>query len=93
MWADILNEGDGGDTGVLQTTEGLPAGDISVFWDATVDDDADDIDDSGGECQRAYVIAMTDGYYNGSLLLPIRTETPSYALSDGTSNTLGRYCR
>ena len=45
----------------------------SVFYDAEREDDPDtallegDIntcDDIGGSCQRAYVIAMTDGYYN-----------------------------
>ena len=83
-----FESGNGGDTGVLQTTEGLPAGDTSVFWDATVDDDADDIDDSGGECQRAYVIAMTDGYYNGSFTIGNRDGDSVYALTDGTANTM-----
>ncbi len=83
-----FESGNGGDTGVLQTTEGLPAGDTSVFWDATVDDDIDDIDDSGGECQRAYVIAMTDGYYNGSFTIGNRDGNSVYALTDGTANTL-----
>ncbi len=83
-----FESGNGGDTGVLQTTEGLPTGDTSVFWDATVDDDADDIDDSGGECQRAYVIAMTDGYYNGGFTIGNRDGNSVFALSDSTSNTL-----
>lgn len=58
----------------LRTTSGLGTAkgptctspDTSVFWDAHQDIDADTCDDSGGECQRAYVIAMTDGYYNES---------------------------
>ena len=58
------------DTSVLKTSEGLTsASDAtrpSVFWDADSDVDTDTIDDSGGECQRAFVIAMTDGYYNES---------------------------
>ena len=58
------------DASVLKTSEGLTsASDAtrpSVFWDANSDVDADTIDDSGGECQRAFVIAMTDGYYNES---------------------------
>ncbi len=83
-----FESGNVGDTGVLQTTEGLPAGDTSVFWDATVDDDLDDIDDSGGECQRAYVIAMTDGYYNGGFTIGNRDGNSVFALTDGTSNTL-----
>lgn len=56
----------------LTTTSGLgtakgptcTSSDTSVFWDAHQDIDTDTCDDSGGECQRAYVIAMTDGYYN-----------------------------
>ena len=59
-----------GDLSSLQTTSGLNkgtcSGDLSVFWDANEDDDADTCADSGGACQRAYVIAMTDGYYNES---------------------------
>jgi len=59
---------DTGDYSGLKTTSGAVAGcitpDTSVFWDAHQDIDTDTCDDSGGECQRAYVIAMTDGYYN-----------------------------
>ncbi len=55
----------------LKTSEGLTsASDAtrpSVFWDANSDVDTDTIDDSGGGCQRAFVIAMTDGYYNECL--------------------------
>lgn len=84
-----FDEGDSGDYSNLQTSEGLPDGDISVFWDATTEDDVDDIDDSGGECQRAYVIAMTDGYYNQSFSITNQDGNSAYALSDATSNTLG----
>ena len=87
--------GNAGDYANLQTTEGLWAspGDTSVFWDRDVDDDADDIDDSGGECQRAYVIAMTDGYYNGAFTIGNRDGDSVYALTDGTSNTLADIAR
>ena len=63
-----FESGDTGDYQNLQTSEGLNqgtcSGDDSVFWDARENDDSDDCDDSGGECQRAFVIAMTDGYYD-----------------------------
>lgn len=67
-------KGNTGDYTGLRTTSGLMTAkgphctspDTSVFWDAHQDIDADTCDDSGGECQRAYVIAMTDGYYNES---------------------------
>jgi type IV pilus assembly protein PilY1 len=57
---------DTGDYTNLKTSEGLCSGDDSVYYDANKDSDADTCDDAGGECQKAYVIAMTDGYYNGS---------------------------
>ena len=67
-----FQKGTSGDYAGLLTTSGLgsyhssacTSSDDSVFWDAKTDDDDDACDDSGGECQRAYVIAMTDGYYN-----------------------------
>lgn len=63
-----FQEGDSGDISELETTSGLNkgtcSGDFSVFWDAEKGDDGDTCADSGGACQRAYVIAMTDGYDN-----------------------------
>jgi type IV pilus assembly protein PilY1 len=67
-----FEKGTSDDYAGLLTTSGLgshhssacTSSDDSVFWDAKSDDDTDACDDSGGECQRAYVIAMTDGYYN-----------------------------
>ena len=57
------------DNSNLETSAGLNpgvcSGDTSVFYDSDKDYDTDTCDDAGGECQRAYVIAMTDGYYNG----------------------------
>ena len=60
------------DDGVLRTSDGETcsdgsgdnSGSDSVFYDADRDDDENTCDDIGGSCQRAYVIAMTDGYYN-----------------------------
>lgn len=67
-----FEKGTSGDYSGLLTTSGLgtnqgstcTSADTSVFWDADKNDDLDTCDDSGGECQRAYVVAMTDGYYN-----------------------------
>lgn len=85
-----FQEGDSGSLEVLKTRSGLPTGDNSVFWDANTDDDANDIDDSGGECQRAYVIAMTDGYNNEGLSYNLGNAdgTSVRALRDNLSNTL-----
>ncbi len=64
-----FEETDSGDFASLLTSEGLNdgtcSGDDSVYYDAHKDIDVDICDDTGGECQKAYVIAMTDGYYNG----------------------------
>ena len=93
---------DSGDYTNLRTTEGLNegscSGDTSVYYDAHKDIDTDTCDDTGGECQKAYVIAMTDGYYNGGFDFDTAGSTGfndnvdgsnTYtALRDGASNAL-----
>lgn len=68
-----FQKGTSGDDSDLKTTEGLNdpsptegtcSGDTSVFYDYKPESDGDLCDDTGGACQRAYIIAMTDGYYN-----------------------------
>ena len=89
-----FQQGNTGDLAALQTTSGLNkgtcSGDDSVFWDAYEDDDADTCADSGGECQRAYVIAMTDGYYNEqfSSVLNVDSGSTYPVLRDSAASTL-----
>ncbi len=79
----------------LKTSEGLCAGDSSVFYDARRESDLDTCDDYGGECQRAYVIAMTDGYYNdGYSSTRIGNQDTSSSFSvfrDGASDSLADF--
>jgi type IV pilus assembly protein PilY1 len=95
-----------GDNANLMTNEGLTsasdssAANASVFWDANSDVDTDTIDDSGGECQRAFVIAMTDGYYNEAYTIANQDTATNgwpYALqdtaADGLSDIANRYYR
>lgn len=97
-----FDETDSGDYANLQTSEGLNegtcSGDDSVYYDAHKDSDTDTCDDTGGECQKAYVIAMTDGYYNGSFDFDtfgstgfsdnVDGSSEYLALRDGASNSL-----
>lgn len=87
----------------LETSDGLdPAtcsdtssSDNSVFYDSDTDYDTDTCDDAGGECQRAYVIAMTDGYYNdgySSTRIGNADGSSSYSImQDGASNSLADF--
>ncbi|NLX20030.1 MAG: hypothetical protein GXY53_12240, partial [Desulfobulbus sp.] len=96
-----FQKGDSGDYSGLRTTSGLgtrkgphcTSPDDSVFWDAHPDVDNDTCDDSGGECQRAYVIAMTDGFYNESFSsvgnIDANSAYNTYSVfRDGVGNTL-----
>ncbi|MCP4338729.1 MAG: hypothetical protein GY799_07520, partial [Desulfobulbaceae bacterium] len=89
---------DTGDYTNLKTSDGLCSDDDSVYYDAHKDIDTDTCDDAGGECQKSYVIAMTDGYYNGSFDFDSSGSTgfsdnvdgtsSAVALRDGASNSL-----
>jgi len=85
-----FEEGATSDYTYLKTATGLCTGDTSVFWDANSDVDANTCDDSGGECQRAYVIAMTDGYYNESFssVGDVDTASPTVVFRDSIGKTL-----